>query len=207
MEVRNSLKKFRLWLRRFWSLIKEILLILFAALVSVFALWSGSEPKIRIAGLTLQVFGIITVAWGFHQFFFQWLKRLPAYHLPPINASCDIKLSAVTPKVRAEVSSTGEFSATTDERIEVLEKNVEEINNRISQTQNEMDLKVRELKQAIEDEKKAREKGDKEIRSWLDSIEKRSLRLSAVGAILLGIGVVMSSASPEIAKLIVTLLG
>jgi len=84
--------------------------------------------------------------------------------------------------------------------VEALEKNVKYISDRIDRIQTEMDQNARAQQQVLEQEQQTRAKEDEELRAKLEATETGGLRISAMGALWLFVGVTMSTAAPELAK-------
>jgi len=102
--------------------------------------------------------------------------------------------------VRGSVSADAGPDATTEGRVEALEKNVEYVNARIDQIENEIDERVRAQTEAVKQEQQARAKEDQDIRAKLETAETGGLHIPAIGAVLLFVGVILSTASAELAK-------
>jgi hypothetical protein len=195
--------------RLFW-------LCLFVIVISVCFVFLGgtSEPKIRIIGMILQLCGVVTVAWGVrearklfgHPDFFQlmlaWAKRFPKYHLKPITGELDVTLPGYS------VSGSGYSWQTTgpdtpiDERLAAIEANLSTLNVRLDQTQEQLGHVTRTINSQLHEERLLRETEDQETRKKLEAAQTGGLRISMVGLFWLSLGVIMSSASVELAKLI-----
>ena len=173
----------------------------------------ASEPVIRLTGLVLQLMGIGTVAWGIsetralfgHPSFAiklkEWLSRFPLLHRNHVIAVAGIALGAATGKARA-YGTHGPTSATLESRVEALEKNVTAIHERITQTQHEMDGEFGKAAEALKREGQLRQEADKAIQDKLEATGTGGVHISAIGASWLFVGVILSTASVEIAKLV-----
>jgi hypothetical protein len=87
-------------------------------------------------------------------------------------------------------------------RLDALEKNVTAIHERISQTQAEMDEGFQRSADARKREEQSRLAEDAAIREKLEATGTGGVHISAIGASWLFVGVILSTASAEIAALI-----
>ena len=186
--------------------------IIALALVIAFGPFS-SEPIIRLTGLVLQLMGIGTVAWGISETralfghpsyetkIKEWFDRFPLVQRNHVINLASISSSAVVWKARV-YGTHGPTSATIDSRVEALEKNVTAIHERITQTQNEMDDEIRKSAIALKREETLRQEADTAIRNKLEATGTGGVHISAIGASWLLVGVILSTASIEIAKLV-----
>jgi hypothetical protein len=171
----------------------------------------ATEPWLRMTGLALQLLGIATVGWGIRQtrILFgrpdflalarQWLRRFPFYGTRVVSASLGVTSAGSRVSVRGQVTATV-ADASVKARLDALERNMDYANERISQTQAELDQAIRAHAEAVEQERQARAKEDKELRNMLESTETGGLHISAVGAVWLFVGVTLSTAAPELAR-------
>ena len=86
-------------------------------------------------------------------------------------------------------------------RLDALLKDIDCAHERISQAQSDMDQIDRDHSKAMQQEQREREKEIQELRGVLETTETGGLSLSAVGAVWLFLGVAMSTAAPELARL------
>jgi len=89
-------------------------------------------------------------------------------------------------------------SASIDDRIANIEKGIEILQERIKNTEQQIDREKRALEDAIKMEKRSREGADSELLKKLEVASTGGIYISAIGALWLFVGVVLSSASPEI---------
>jgi hypothetical protein len=173
-----------------------------------------SEPVIRLTGLVLQLLGIGTVIWGIsmtralfgHPSFASkikaWLSRFPMLRRDVVVAvdSITSRLSFGKPRVY-ETHRSGP-NPTIEARLDALEKNVTSVHERISQTQKEMDEEFQKTADAIKRETQSRQAEDKAIRDKLEATGIGGVHISAIGAIWLFVGIILSTAATEIAELL-----
>ncbi|MBU1706172.1 hypothetical protein KKG19_05625 [Patescibacteria group bacterium] len=171
----------------------------------------AGEAAIRITGMVLQLLGIGTVAWGIHttrkefghpSAFAVWRKRLNRF--PPFvgrvaTGSAHITLPAMTVSARGYGSIGAGANPTIDARVQALEENLKLVNDRVSQIQNEMDQEFRKQSNALKQEQQVRSDEDQHIRAKIESTETGGLHISAMGALWLAVGVIMSAIPSELA--------
>jgi hypothetical protein len=207
---RSRLKAFWLWLiegpmRYVWSL---ALLVVVAGLF--LRLRGVNEPSVRLVGLVSQVLGIATVAWGAKKTredfgypsltsrAMEWLKRFPLRRRDVVLAADTGGMLAMAGKLRA-FGTVRPANQTTEARLDAVEKNIKAIHDRISGTQDEMDRGFSDASEALKREERTRAADDSAIREKLAATATGGLYITLIGAALLLVGVVLSTASPEIA--------
>lgn len=171
-----------------------------------------TEPVIRLTGLVLQLLGIGTVIWGIsetralfgHPSFASktkaWLGRFPLLRRDGVVAVGDLSLSLAAVKGRGHQMHGPGGNPTIESRLDALEKNVIAAHERITQTQQEMDQEFQKTGNAINREAQSRQTEDKAIREKLESTGTGGVHISAIGALWLFVGVVLSTAAIEIAE-------
>ena len=207
-------------IRALWSWILEaryagIVIIGVLAALAFSLQAKTTEPVIRMVGLALQLLGIGTVGWGiaetralfrhpsFSASIQSWLKRCPAIRQNRV-LSADLTASGVaTCNARAYVTS-GPIgpNATIEERLTILEKNIIQMNNQIIGAQTEMDDELRKVGKLLQKEKEERQMEEKALQELLEATGTGGVHISAIGAFLLFVGVILSTTGTEIAKFI-----
>ena len=178
----------------------------------VIALRPGTtEPLIRLTGLALQILGIGTVAWGIsetralygHEPLFAvargWIKRFPLRRRNIVLSNSGVASATAFGSARGHVTHGTPPNATVEQRLDVLEKNIGALHDRIGATQKELDEEVSKLKTSISEEACQREQEDKECRNLIEMTATGGVHISAIGAVWLFVGVVLSTAGVEIA--------
>jgi hypothetical protein len=191
--------------RHFW-----LCILVCAAAIAVVVRNSHSEPTIRWIGLLLQLFGIVTVAWGIvktRQFFgmkpltetfLNWLSRFPFRRRTTI-----VGIGAAVAG-NASLSSRGHSSwpidptAPLEQRLSTLEKNLPLLHDRITNVQNEFDRTSQLLRDQLRSETAHRELLSEELHARLQTFGTSGLHISAIGAAWLFLGVVLATGSLEI---------
>jgi hypothetical protein len=171
-----------------------------------------SEPVIRWTGLILQLLGIGTVIIGIEQtrrlfdhptllnMVAEWLKQFPRYRQSVVISVGAGAIAAATAKARGYVTSSPPPKANIDERVASLESNIGHLNKRIDDVYTELDSSIREQTAVLDKEHQDRVAQDSRIASKLETLGTGGLHISAVGALWLVIGVILGTASTEIAR-------
>ncbi|MDY0385085.1 hypothetical protein [Trichlorobacter sp.] len=203
----------RHWLSEMKFTWLSLTIILIALIISLGPY--STEPVIRITGLFLQVLGIGTVIWGIsetralfgHPSFAnktkEWLKRFPLFQRKHVSIACSGSISiALTGNGRAYSTHSAGNNPTVENRLEALEKNIASIHERINQTQKDIDQECQKSATALQQETQLRQTEDRIIQEKLEATGTGGVHISAIGASWLFVGVVLSTASVEIAKLL-----
>ena len=178
----------------------------------VIALRPGTtEPVIRLTGLVLQILGIGTVAWGIsetralygHKPMFAiargWLERFPLRRRNIVLGAAGIASASALGRARGHVTHGAPPNPTVNDRLDALEKIIGALHDRIGATQKEMDEEVSKLKTAVSDEARKREQEDQGNRKLVEMTATGGVHISAIGAVWLFVGVILSTAGVEIA--------
>ena len=194
--------------RHAWLALSVILLALIFTLRP-----NTTEPAIRITGLVLQLLGIGTVVWGisetralFGHLSFPakvrgWLRRSPLVRRNIVLAASSGSLHITSGKVRASVTANP-VNDSVEARLDALEKNLSHVNDRVTGVEREMDEGFRSASSEVKSEAVARHAEDEVLRQRLEAAGTGGIHISSIGALWLFVGVVLSTASPEIAQLL-----
>jgi hypothetical protein len=173
-----------------------------------------TEPVIRLTGLGLQLFGIGTVIWGIsetralfgHPSFLSktkaWFRRFPLLRRNVVLSVDSASHIIVGGKATAYMTHGAGANPTIEARLDSLERNVTLIHERISQIQKETDKEFHEMTAAIKREEQSRHAEDNAIRMKLEATGTGGVHISAIGASLLFVGIILSTAATEIASLL-----
>jgi hypothetical protein len=190
--------------RIFWLMVT----VLFAA--GVVAFWpETTEPRIRITGWVLELFGLGTVAWGLQETRRQFgrpdfLAIVRAWWARRPKMRRQIVTGAVHVPGGGTVSATGYAwhgtspTPTLEDRVAALEANVRGVNEHVNQVQRELRQEVTARDEALSSERRAREKENTEIKQKLESAETGGLHVSMMGVIWLAAGLTLSTIPNEI---------
>jgi len=102
-------------------------------------------------------------------------------------------------RARGHVSYGTPPNPTVDQRLDALEKNIGALHDRIGATQKELDEEVSKLKTSVLEEARQREQEDQGNRKLVEMTATGGVHISAIGAVWLFVGVVLSTAGVEIA--------
>jgi len=172
----------------------------------------SSEPLIRLTGLTLQILGIGTVVWGIAEtrtFFAHkpileaaksWFGRSPLRKRQIVFGAAAGAISTATANLRGHVTHGAGANPTIDTRLIALEKNIGALHDRITATEHEFDEQLRKSKDELAAEAAARQSEVEQIRKMLETTATGGVHITAIGATWLFIGVVLSTAAPELAN-------
>jgi hypothetical protein len=89
---------------------------------------------------------------------------------------------------------------TIETRLEALEKNIEAVQGRITSTQRAIDEQGHKSSEELAAEVNSRQAEDARTRGMLESTATGGVHISAMGATWLFVGVVLSTAAPELAE-------
>jgi hypothetical protein len=174
----------------------------------------SSEPAIRLTGLALQLLGIATVIWGIAEtralfghppLLFRargWLKRFPLRSRNIVLTAEGIASATAFGRMHAYVTHGPVGERTPEARLEALEKNIGSIHERISELQKENESELHKVGESLSGESAERRREDEGIRKKLEATGTGGVHISAIGASWLFVGVVLSTAAPEIAALL-----
>jgi len=205
------------WLHAFYTWLKEVryfwltLFVLFISLL-IILMPETNELRIRITGLTLQLFGMSTVVLGIRmtrQFFghpgfietaIQWLRRFPTRR-PVITAEVAIEIPM--PSLSAFAHQwTNPSDESPEARLTALEANLNIVNERVTQVHNLHDQDIRNIEHLLHLERITRENQNQEIRRTVELTETGGLTISLMGLVWLIFGIIMSTIPNEIANLL-----
>lgn len=174
----------------------------------------STEKIIRHIGLFLQVAGTATAIWGIiktrkdwklsplQEKVKQWVERRPGRprsgRFEVVGAALGIAGGAAN--VRG-IYGVG-LNPTIESVVESLIKDVENLHNRIDAAQAETIQKFNDVNQNIKNHEQARKEETAKIRQELLESATGGLHISAIGATLLIVGIVLGTASPEIQELV-----
>ena len=197
------------WLIKKPSVVWLMATVLLAA--GCVAFWpETSEPRIRITGWVLELFGLATVAWGLQETRRQfgrpnflslvraWWTDRPRLRLKITTGTMHATLGGVTGSATGyQVHGTSPTS-TLEDRVVALEANLRGVNERVDQVHRDLIKETFTRKEAFSNERKARENEDSQIRQKLESVETGGLHISMVGVVWLTAGLTFSTVSNEL---------
>jgi hypothetical protein len=176
-----------------------------------FAVYLKSEISFRLIGLALQLFGIMTVALNIRgtrkQFglpgilgqIAEWMRQFLRHSSTPIFADLSITLESDSLKARGEVWLDVNRDASLEARLDVVENNLLRERQSLNELRQETGKNLAQQADALDQEKQARADDDKYLRETLSTLAVGGLSISAAGIVCLIVGVIMSTASVELA--------
>jgi hypothetical protein len=172
-----------------------------------------SEPRIRWLGMIFQLLGVVTVATGIRdvrklfakpsltQELKDWLHRFP---LPFRNVSVPITGVAAITEVGDSLEArawTGQVpNANTEQRIATLERQVNALASLFGGLEEHSRAGFGALRELTEQERDNRQTADDALSRRLEESMVGGISLEITGVVWLSIGIVMSSASIELAR-------
>ena len=209
--LRNLLRW--LWLIYAWAFRgpRLVWLTLFVLVIAALLVWWWkSEPAFRITGMVLQLLGLGTVAWGVRKTrelfgrpgmfkrFVEWWRGRPRYH-PSVVTSTATASGTSNVAFVGEVWSEVGPDAYIEIRLAVLEKNLLEMRRQFNGFAQETRTNLNKHTNDLRQETQVRGDEDRAIRAKLEDVGVGGLDISVMGIVWLGVGVIMSSLSLELA--------
>lgn len=215
--VPTGIRRMANWIRRISSWLAQPKLLWIAAGVLALALcpvllFDLEELEIRFVGLALQLFGLLTVVHGISQ-----TRKL--FNLPPVTSSALRWLKAF-PRLRqnrgisreigiaAELDSAGRVKpvlsappgAPLEDRVRALEGNFRLLDRRLDDLDGRMEESDRQASGALTTEREERQRDVQNLNEKLALLETGGLSVSLTGLLWLMAGLVITTASQEIAR-------
>lgn len=179
-------------------------------LIVCWAVIPSWEPRIRIAGMIMELFGLGTVAFGVRETRVrfkkssllettrQWLKSFPKFKIETriVLGTATLKLGGGTLSAFGTVSPSP--TATLEERVALLERSLNQANEMIHQIQQKIEEETRKRDTALDAERRDREVGDEKNQQRLKEAVAEGLYIETTGVVWLFLGIILSTASNEI---------
>ncbi len=195
---------------RVWCVLAVVLII-----VVITSMFPGTlEDRLRLSGMTLELLGILTVAFGLKEkrvlfqrpglldHFRSWLNSRPRLGAKPRTVSITGVggIGSAGGVGRASVWRGTPPDATIEARLATLEANVLGLREEQSEIDKQLHEEIRNRNEALKGEREAREVATRELRTQLDTFGAGNLNIEAAGIFWLVLGVILATASPEVAK-------
>ena len=174
-------------------------------------LFSASEPIVRMMGLFLQLLGILNVVYGIERtrnFFGRpslfrsaaaWLAEFPSLRGGTPTRIEASSAGATLVSGRLSVRHRAGPNANLEDRVRVLESNVEGLENSRDEFQVQLDQANQRMDRELAEERQDRGLQIEALGAKLETSQTGDLGVSLVGAIWLMMGLLLSTASQEIA--------
>lgn len=207
----NWLKRFFNWLRSWKIEILTLGVILFSILFLAYIL-KPTESHIRLTGLFLQLAGLLTILYGIVKtrelfglpsLFSSALIRLrafPRWHIPPLKITVDAAVGTMTASGRVSIRHKPPPDASLEDRIRSIEINFDTLDGTVIALQQQIDEAERTRAQVLDEERTIRRTEILAVRQKLELTETGGLDISLGGLVWLAVGLILSTASPELAK-------
>ena len=176
---------------------------------------SNHEARVRFAGLILQLVGIGTVVYGtrrtrnlLRQPFREHALITSRRELPAVFRSRRVygAPTQASPSDAAQEAASSKPAAAKrtprDERVAALEAKLLAAHDRIAQTQRRLDDEMRVRDRDDNWERTARQEADEQMWKALEEVSSGGLGVSGAGLLWLLLGVALSAAAGEIARLL-----
>lgn len=211
----NQLRK---WIMRIFAWLGDAKSVWVAVLTIpsvLFICWAvipGWEPRIRIAGMFLELLGLGTVAYGLRETrklfnhpsllktASQWLRNFPKFKLETriVVGAGHIKGGGATLSAVGSVSPSA--SASLAERVILLERGLNQANVMIHETRKMIEVESRKHDSALDTERRGRELGDEKSQRLLQEAMVGGLYLETTGVVWMLFGITLATVSNEIAS-------
>jgi hypothetical protein len=193
--------------RPFW-------LCVFVMAASLYIAFAGpaSELRIRILGLFLQLSGVTAVAWGLRETrkLFEcpslldraadWVGRFPKYKPSPVSGEAHLTLPGRHGSGSGYDWQSPGADAPIEKRLVAIEANLLDVNQRLVQVQQRLNHETRRITSELHEERLLRNEEDEVTRRKLFLAQTGGLSISAMGLVWLFSGLILSTASKEIAE-------
>jgi hypothetical protein len=172
------------------------------------------DHRLRYSGLILEVLGTLTLAVGvvhkrrlfnrpsFWQDVRSWVSQLPPFGVKQnvviVIGAGSLSMSGSAAKVQVWRRSDESIES----RVAALEANLDTVRTELGETVKNLQEESRNRADAVNSERQARESDNKELRTQLEGLGAEGLALEAIGVFWLIVGVLLSTASSEIAFIV-----
>ncbi|MBZ9559086.1 MULTISPECIES: hypothetical protein [unclassified Modicisalibacter] len=204
------------WTVRFFHWLARAQLATSTISVAVIAVWLPfsiqTEPAIRLAGLGLQLLGIVAAALGirdtrrmfnkpsFLQLLRSWATSWPRFKPKVQYASGSATLTS-SGYASATVWQSAPPYATLEQRIDALEANLKSVEGRLRSSESAISKNKRTFTSKLQQETQERGTQFTELHRKMEATSTDGLRLATAGVFWLAVGLVLSTASPELLAL------
>jgi hypothetical protein len=128
-----------------------------------------------------------------------WLGRFPLRKRHIIFGAAAGEVSTLFGHARAHVTHGPGSDPTLETRLTAIEKNIDAIHDRITATQRELDERLQKANDGLASEAAARKAEVERTQKMIETSATGGVHITAIGATWLFIGVVLSTAAPELA--------
>lgn len=199
------------WLGEAWPVWGAIAAIVTVAGITM-QLPGKLEDRIRYCGVTLELFGILTVVHGikdkqrllketsYFEIFRNWLKRRYRWGAKPKVISAELFANAsATASMNATIWRGPGPDPSLEARVVALEANLKTLREIHAETENQLAAEKRQRVETIDKERQLRESAIRQLQTQLVELGVGNIHVEAVGVFWLLVGMVLSTISAEIA--------
>jgi hypothetical protein len=212
IQVGDWLKRVGQWLwrgRLLCGAVSSLLLVPAACALII----EDRELQIRYSGLAFELLGLLLVIRGIREtrtlfkkpslrrFAAAWLRSWPSWRVAA-HVRVGVGHAAVG-DMTASLRGTAEISAdaTLEQKVEALRLQMKVLTDDVATVRADHERRLSAQQDELANEKRARADGDAAIRVLIDESIAGGLHLEAIGVVWLLLGIVLSTASTEVAKL------
>jgi len=183
-----------------------------------FYYFNNSDFAIRTVGLTLQLFGVLTVAEDIRSTYMTFnrpnlllawidrLKRFPLFRKKINTMSGYAELSSLTGRATASIKERYSLeSDNLEERIDAVKERLDTLNNQFLHMQNMYDTELKQIYDKLKIEKQERQSSDKSIERKIEDALTDTLHMAGTGVVWLMCGIIFTSIPEELGKIILFL--
>lgn len=197
------------WLKRARLAIISLTVVIFTLSLSIYII--QTEQSIRVAGLCLQLLGLIAAAIGirdtrrlfdkpsFFGLLRKWGRDFPRHHTRELSARAETSVS-----ISATADGIGwrGVGPTLESRLDAIEENLQTLRDRFDKESRSLRKKIESLRREIASEKSSRKEVDQKIHLQVEAASADGLHLAAIGVVWLAFGIVLTTVPMEILNLI-----
>lgn len=196
------------WLLQARLLAFSVLVVVVAAVVPIY--WIQTEPSVRLAGLCLELVGLLAATLGirdtrrmfgkpsFLALARSWLKRIPPLKPKVISATGSATGSlSMTGRAHVWHAPKGE-NPSIEARLAAAEANLKGLYERFSTSEASIEQDIRLLRQQLKSEEIARVEANRQLHIEVESAATDGLHLAAAGVVWLAVGLILSTAPSEL---------
>lgn len=204
--VFNWLMRILRWLLRAWLAVFAVAVVGVAIALSF---WLHTASAIRLAGLILQLLGLAAAALGirdtrrmfgkpsFLQSIRIWASSWPRFKPKPHHVNISA-LSSSRSSVSATLLHGAPPSASLKQRVDAIEANLRNVEGRVRDAESNISTNERIFKDMLCQETQKRIAQDQILHGKIEVASTDGLSLAATGVFWLAVGLVLSTASPEL---------
>ncbi len=175
---------------------------------------SPTRDSVRLTGFAYEIVGLFAVILEIHKArrkhnliplprrVIAYLRRCPLLPQPKKIVAANAIICLASATVSAQGSYAQLKNETLDQRVERLDQQVKALADQIAGVARRVETEQKERSVAVKNERAVREAADTKIEEKIRDIEVGGLELSLFGACFLLVGVVLTTATDEVCRLL-----